>query len=351
VFELSLSRAQLLSASFLQQLLENDKLNQFVITQQRLLSMQKLRDSSSSKVELAQTATTHKLVAFTEGLNLQHLLELEKRLSTILSIVNWHVVQVTGVAGFACVAKVVLLNQSATKVALEQVATQLSIELCLIDKVPSLTEPGLLLMDMDSTVIACECIDDIATLAGVGAEVSAVTAQAMQGKLDFAQSLRTRVACLTNADQAILQQVRDGLPLMPGVTNLVKVLKQYHWKLAIASGGFTYFADYLAERLALDAAVANKLEIVDGKLTGQVEGGIIDAQIKAQTLLALAEQWAIPHNQTIAMGDGANDLVMMAAASLGVALHAKPIVRQQADISIRRGGLDALLWILTAGTL
>jgi len=351
VFELSLSSAQILSASFLQRLVENDELNQFVIKQQSLLSTQKIRDSSSSKMELAQTVTTHKLVAFTEGLNLQHLLELEQRLSSIMSIVNWHVVQVTGVVGFACVAKVVLLNQNDVKVGLEQVATQLSIELCLIDKVPSLTQPGLLLMDMDSTVIACECIDDIATLAGVGAEVSAVTAQAMQGKLDFAQSLRTRVACLANADQAILQQVRDGLPLMPGVTNLVKVLKQHNWKLAIASGGFTFFADYLAERLELDAAVANKLEIVDGKLSGKVAGGIIDAQVKAQTLVALAERWTIPHNQTIAMGDGANDLLMMTAASLGVALHAKPIVRQQADISIRRGGLDTLLWVLAAGTL
>jgi phosphoserine phosphatase len=197
-------------------------------------------------------------------------------------------------------------------------------------------------------VIACECIDDIASLAGVGPEVSAVTAQAMQGKLDFAQSLRTRVACLSNADQGILQQVRDGLPLMPGVSNLVRILKQHNWKLAIASGGFTYFADYLAQRLELDAAVANKLEIVDGELTGKVDGDIVDAQVKAQTLLALAERWSIPHSQTIAMGDGANDLVMMAAASLGVALHAKPIVRQQADISIRRGGLDTLLWILAA---
>lgn len=348
MFELSLSLAQLRSASFLQQLVENDGLNQFVLRQQRLISTQKITGSANTTMELPQTATTHKLVTFTEGLNLQQLQELEQRLSSIISIAKWHVVQVAGVAGFACVAQVVLLNQNDAKVALELVATQLSIEICLIDKVPSLSAPGLLLMDMDSTVIACECIDDIASLAGVGPEVSAVTAEAMQGKLDFAQSLRTRVACLTNADQGILQQVRDGLPLMPGVSNLVRVLKQYNWKLAIASGGFTYFADYLAQRLDLDAAVANKLEIVDGKLTGKVDGDIVDAQVKAQTLLALAERWAIPQEQTIAMGDGANDLVMMAAASLGVALHAKPIVRQQADISIRRGGLDALLWVLAA---
>jgi phosphoserine phosphatase len=136
---------------------------------------------------------------------------------------------------------------------------------------------------------------------------------------------------------------------MPGVANLVKLLKSYNWKVAIASGGFSYFADYLQDRLDLDAAVANGLEIQNNKLTGQVQGYIVDANVKAQTLKRLAKQWSIAPNQTIAMGDGANDLVMMNAAALGVALHAKPIVRQQADIAIRRGGLDTLLWVLEAG--
>jgi phosphoserine phosphatase len=136
---------------------------------------------------------------------------------------------------------------------------------------------------------------------------------------------------------------------MPGVANLVKLLKSYNWKVAIASGGFSYFADYLQDRLDLDAAVANGLEIQNSKLTGLVQGDIVDANVKAQTLNNLAEQWSIAPSQTIAMGDGANDLVMMAAAALGVALHAKPIVRQQADIAIRRGGLDTLLWVLEAG--
>ena len=203
-------------------------------------------------------------------------------------------------------------------------------------------------MDMDSTVIAVECIDEIAILAGVGEEVSAVTAQAMQGKLDFAQSLRSRVACLKNADELILQQVRTALPLMPGVANLVSILKSFDWKVAIASGGFSYFADYLQDRLNLDAAVANDLEIHHNKLTGQVQGAIIDANAKAETLNTLAEKWSITPEQTIAMGDGANDLVMMNTAALGVALHAKPVVRENADIAIRRGGLDSLLWVLAA---
>ena len=205
-------------------------------------------------------------------------------------------------------------------------------------------------MDMDSTVIAVECIDEIAKLAGaeVGEQVSKVTELAMQGKLDFAESLRSRVACLQGADQAILQSVRAALPLMPGMFNLVRILKKHNWKLAIASGGFTYFADYLLQRLELDDAVANELEIVEGKLTGKVSGSIVDAKVKASTLGELAARWDIPHNQTIAMGDGANDLLMMNAASLGVAFHAKPVVRAQADISIRHGGLDCLLWILAA---
>lgn len=348
VFELSLSYQQLSSSLFFQELVDHQHLCHFVLNQQILISPSPLQASLSTTATITESGSDHKLVVFAEGLNLQKLCDIEQGLTEALKLQSWHIVKVEGVAGFACSAGVEVVDQQHIKVQLENIATALNVELCLIDEVPALTKPGLLVMDMDSTVIACECIDDIASLAGVGAEVSAVTAQAMQGKLDFAQSLRTRVACLSNADQRILQLVRDALPLMPGVTNLVRILKQHQWKLAIASGGFTFFADYLAERLQLDAAVANELEIVDGKLTGKVTGRIVDAQVKAQTLLTLAEQWAIPPKQTIAMGDGANDLVMMAAASLGVALHAKPIVRQQADISIRRGGLDSLLWILAA---
>ena len=228
-------------------------------------------------------------------------------------------------------------------------ANRLCVELCLINNTPSLDEPGLLLMDMDSTVIAVECIDEIAELAGVGEQVSAVTAQAMQGKLDFAQSLRTRVACLAGADAAILEKVRDTLPLMPGVANLVMILKSYDWKVAIASGGFSYYADYLQDRLNLDAVVANDLAIQDQKITGEINGKIVDANVKAHTLNCLAEKWCISPSQTIAMGDGANDLEMMNAAAFGVALHAKPIVRQLADIAISRCGLDTLLWVLKAG--
>lgn len=350
MFELSLSSSQLMSALFLQELVETQALQQFELTAASMLSPQLLKGAQPAQISAQQNAdgTEQKLVVFTEGLQLQQLLQVQHSLQNHLNFASWNVVKVAGLKGFACAAHVQQTDKSELHAILESLAEQLCLELCLVAHKPSLSEPGLLVMDMDSTVIACECIDEIAALAGVGAEVAAVTAQAMQGKLDFAQSLRTRVACLANADHAILQQVRDALPLMPGVVSLLTLLKQYNWKLAIASGGFTFFADYLAQRLELDAAVANKLAIVDGKLSGEVEGDIVDAQVKAQTLLHLAEKWAIPHNQTIAMGDGANDLAMMKVAALGVALHAKPIVRQQADISIRRGGLDSLLWILAA---
>ena len=133
---------------------------------------------------------------------------------------------------------------------------------------------------------------------------------------------------------------------MAGLENLITELKKHNWRIAVASGGFTYFADHLKELLALDATFANVLEIVDGKLTGKVLGSVVDAQVKADSLTLLAEQYQIPDSQTVAMGDGANDLVMMAAAGFGVAFHAKPIVLAQADSSINKQGLDCLLhWL------
>ena len=229
---------------------------------------------------------------------------------------------------------------------IETVATKLNLDLILLNEAPKLTKPGLLVMDMDSTVIQVECIDEIAKLAGVGEQVSQVTALAMQGKLDFAESLTQRVGCLKGTSLDVLEQVCDSLPLMPGLENLVTNLQTAGWKIAIASGGFTFFADYLKGRLNLDAAVSNALEIESGCLTGRVAGKVVDAHVKAETLVSLAKQFGIEKSQTIAMGDGANDLVMMEEAALGVGCHAKPVVREKADCSIRYAGLDALLALL-----
>ncbi len=352
MFEIKITDKDLLSHLYLSDLVCLQGLNEFTLSGDTLCSDKTLvgaKASTSEAISSAVHSNLNKLVIFTEGLHLQQLTLVTQALAEHVQLVSFRVLKVEGVNGFAICAYVGLTTQANLNEHLEDVATRFSVELCLVDKTPSLAEPGLLLMDMDSTVIAVECIDEIAELAGVGEQVSAVTAQAMLGKLDFVQSLRTRVACLAGADESILHQVREALPLMPGVANLVKLLKSYDWKVAIASGGFSYFADYLQDRLNLDAAVANDLEIQNKKLTGKVQGGIVDANVKAQTLTKLANQWSIPPNQTIAMGDGANDLVMMNAAALGVALHAKPIVRQQADIAIRNGGLDTLMWVLEAG--
>ncbi|MCT8590417.1 phosphoserine phosphatase SerB [Glaesserella parasuis] len=220
-----------------------------------------------------------------------------------------------------------------------------------LDILPCIKREGLLLMDMDSTAIKIECIDEIAKLAGKGEIVSSITARAMRGELDFEESLRQRVAALENAPESILQQVREQLPLMDGFELLVKSLKQYGWKIAIASGGFDYFADYLRQSFDLDYSVSNRLEVIDGKLTGQILGKVVDAQCKADTLMALAHKFGIPQVQWIAVGDGANDLLMLKHASLGVALHAKPKVQEQSAFVVNFGDLTALLLLLKAKEL
>jgi phosphoserine phosphatase len=352
VFELSISAENLLSHLYLKTLVDSHHLANFTIKNNLLCSDQNLPCSISKEPygDLAiDIKGTTKLIIFTEGLNLQQLRAATQSLGDVFEFKGFSVVTVEGLTGFAICAFVIATTHNDINTALEHTANCLNIELCWVQQCPSLSQPGILLMDMDSTVISVECIDEIAALVGVGQQVSAVTLLAMQGKLDFAESLRTRVACLKGADESVLQTVCDALPLMVGAANLVHLLKTYDWKVAIASGGFSYFAGYLLDRLELDAAFANDLEIVDGKLTGQVKGSIVDAKVKAQTLLELADRWSIPHSQTIAMGDGANDLLMMNAAALGVALHAKPVVRQQADMAIRWAGLDTLLWVLAAG--
>lgn len=220
-----------------------------------------------------------------------------------------------------------------------------------LGKMPHLKTPGLLVMDMDSTAIQIECIDEIAKLAGTGEMVAEVTERAMRGELDFTASLRQRVATLKGADASILRQVRDKLPLMPGLTSLVQNLDTLGWKVAIASGGFTFFAEYLRDTLNLTAVVANELEICDGKLTGEVLGQIVDAKFKAVTLKRLAEEYEISAAQTVAIGDGANDLPMIHAAGLGIAYHAKPRVIEKSEVSIRHADLMGVFCLLSGSLI
>ena len=227
-------------------------------------------------------------------------------------------------------------------------AHDVEVDIAKLDFIPKLSQAGLLVMDMDSTAIQIECIDEIAKLAGVGELVSAITESAMRGELDFEQSLRRRVSTLKDAPESILQQVRENLPLMPGLVETIQTLQKYGWKTAIASGGFTYFADYLKGLLQLDFAASNQFDIEDGKLTGLVKGDVVDAQYKAKTLQRLLEEYSIDSQHSIAIGDGANDLAMMNVAGLGVAFHAKPKVQQQAQIVINFADLTALLCLLSA---
>jgi len=227
-------------------------------------------------------------------------------------------------------------------------AHDLEVDIAKLDFSPKLSQAGLLVMDMDSTAIQIECIDEIAKLAGVGELVSAITESAMRGELDFEQSLRRRVGTLKGAPESILQQVRENLPLMPGLVETIETLQKYGWKTAIASGGFTYFADYLKDLLQLDFAASNQFDIEDGKLTGLVKGDVVDAQYKAKTLQRLLEKYGIDSQYSIAIGDGANDLAMMNVAGLGVAFHAKPKVQQQAQIVVNFADLTALLCLLSA---
>ncbi|VTP78995.1 phosphoserine phosphatase [Haemophilus influenzae] len=227
-------------------------------------------------------------------------------------------------------------------------ANGVEVDIAKLDFSPKLSQAGLLVMDMDSTAIQIECIDEIAKLAGVGELVSAITESAMKGELDFEQSLRRRVGTLKGAPESILQQVRENLPLMSGLIETIQTLQKYGWKTAIASGGFTYFADYLKALLQLDFAASNQFDIEDGKLTGLVKGDVVDAQYKAKTLQHLLEEYGIDSQYSIAIGDGANDLAMMNVAGLGVAFHAKPKVQQQAQIVVNFADLTALLCLLGA---
>ncbi|RYU69178.1 phosphoserine phosphatase [Aliivibrio finisterrensis] len=220
-----------------------------------------------------------------------------------------------------------------------------------VKDIPDLSKPGIILFDMDSTAIEIECIDEIAKLAGVGKQVSEVTERAMQGELDFKESLIQRVGTLAGADEAILAKVKSELPFMPEVRELVVTMHKYGWKPAIASGGFTYFSDYLKDELSLVHAQSNQLEIVDGKLTGKVLGDIVSAETKAEILVELADKYDIEISNTVAVGDGANDLVMMEAAGLGIAYHAKPKVQQKAQTAVRYADLGGVACILSVSLL
>ncbi len=204
----------------------------------------------------------------------------------------------------------------------------------------------LVVFDMDSTLIEAEVIDELAKEAGVGDQVSEITEQAMQGKIDFKESFKRRMALLKGLDESVLQDIAKQLPITEGAERLIKNLKEMGYTTAILSGGFNYFAQYLQAKMGIDYVYANELEIVDGKVTGNVVGTVVDGQRKAELFREIASREGIQLEQAIAVGDGANDLPMLSLAGLGIAFRAKAIVKESAKQSISTLGLDGILYLL-----
>ncbi|MBQ0090191.1 MAG: phosphoserine phosphatase SerB [Prevotellaceae bacterium] len=205
----------------------------------------------------------------------------------------------------------------------------------------------LICFDMDSTLIQTECIDELAIRAGVGDQVKAITESAMRGEIDFKESFTRRVALLKGLDVSVLQEIAENMPITEGMERLMFVLKKYGYKIAILSGGFTFFGEYLKRKYDIDYVYANELEIDDnGKLTGRYCGEIVDGNRKAELLRLIAQVEKVDLEQTIAVGDGANDLPMLSLAGLGIAFHAKPRVMANARQSIHTIGLDGVLYFL-----
>ncbi|MCC8153964.1 MAG: phosphoserine phosphatase SerB [Tannerellaceae bacterium] len=204
----------------------------------------------------------------------------------------------------------------------------------------------LICFDMDSTLIQTEVIDELAIRAGVGEQVKAITEAAMRGEIDFTESFRQRCELLKGLDVSVMQEIAENLPITEGADRLMRILKKVGFKIAILSGGFTYFGNYLKQKWGVDYVYANELEVEDGKLTGNYLGDVVDGKRKAELLRLIAQVENLDLRQTIAVGDGANDLPMISLAGLGIAFHAKPKVKENAKQSISTMGLDGILYFL-----
>ena len=282
-------------------------------------------------------------------------------MNLILQALDGDAARLDGIAALAAPARVSQPGQrtlrcedvtvpATLREAIETAALEARIDATFIPGGLKLGDFKLLAMDMDSTVITIECIDEIADMQGLKAQVAAITEAAMRGDLDFSNSLTQRVALLAGLDASALQRVYDErLQLSPGFETLLAAVKAAGLKTLLVSGGFTFFTERLKERFGLDYAHANVLEIVDGKLTGRVLGGIVDAEEKKRTVQRICIELGITPAQAIVMGDGANDLKMMSVAGLSVAFRAKPVVRAQADVALNFVGLDGVLALFDQG--
>jgi phosphoserine phosphatase len=237
-------------------------------------------------------------------------------------------------------------GSTALRTALASVAAETGADIAVEQVGLARRSKRLIVLDVDSTLVRGEVIDELAARAGRAAEVARITAAAMNGELDFAESLRARVAALRGLPVEVLDEVREALVLTPGARTLIRTLQRLGFRCGIVSGGFTQITDPLAELLGLDFAAANTLEVADGRLTGGLVGEIVDRAGKARALQRFAAEHGIPLDQTVAVGDGANDLDMLNAAGLGIAFNAKPVVREQADAALNLPYLDAVLQVL-----
>jgi phosphoserine phosphatase len=235
-----------------------------------------------------------------------------------------------------------LSDQSTTLI--QKLSQEAKIDYALLPADLQLHDFKLLVMDMDSTLITIECIDEIGDMQGLKSEVAAITEAAMRGELDFAESLQRRVALLKGLDESALARVfEQRLELTLGAHSMLHAMKQAGLRTVLVSGGFTYFTERLEHELELDVSHANRLEVIDGKLTGRVLGNIVDAQAKKSTVIEQSAELGVPTSAAIVIGDGANDLAMMSVAGLSIAFRAKPVVQAKAKVALNYSGLDGVL--------